>query len=193
MNEEKTQILAMLESGKITPEQADELMQVIEDSSEEPVETVELPSTQVNTQEIEYAFHTSPKQKKKTFGSKSGFTAQEILEMGIHGINPKFMKEMRQELGELSFNQLRELSIHDVSADFIKEVKKLSLDNLDFNHILEMGIHGVDAKFVKELQDLNIPDLSVKEMIEFAIHGIDTDFIRQVNSLDEKPNGTTLG
>jgi hypothetical protein len=175
MHEERQQILAMLEAGKLSPEQADALMAIIE---EPEIQEVSLPSAPTAP-----AYKHAPG-PKRTFGAQAGFSAQEIIEMGIHGVDPSFVRDMRARFGELGFNQVLEMAIHGIKPDFVDEVRSLNLGELSWRDIVEMGIHGVDVGFIKELQQQEIANLGIQEIIQFAIHGIDVDFIKQISVLE---------
>ena len=182
MEREQNQVLSMLESGKITPEQADELLEALQPRSE-LLANVDLPSQ--NTEKANPTARATTSKKKRS-RRRGGFSTREIVEMGIHGVNPQFVRDMQNVFGDLKFKQIMQLAIHDIKPGFVEEVRALDLEQLDFDTIVEMGIHGVDTQFVKDLAEQGLEDLSAREIIEFAIHGINADFVKTVQGLEDE-------
>ena len=182
MKQEQNQVLSMLESGKITPEQADELLEALQPRTE-VLASVDLPSQSSEQQANRTARATSSKKRSRKRG---GFSTKEIVEMGIHDVNPQFVHDMQKLFGDLRFTQIMQLAIHDIKPSFVEEIRALNLEQLDFNTIVEMGIHGVDTQFVKDLAQQGLEDLSAREIIEFAIHGINADFVKTVQGLEDE-------
>lgn len=187
MEQEQKQVLSMLESGRITPEQADELLEALKPSADSPQQSVDLPSREPSeavhfeTKSVQGSVNAS---KKTPSSTRAGFSAKEIIDMGIHGVDPTYVRDMKKLFGDLSFKQVLELAIHNIKPAFVQEIRALGLDQLDFKAIVEMGIHGVDTQFVKDLRDQGLEDLGTKEIIEFAIHGLNADFVRKVQDLE---------
>ena len=49
---------------------------------------------------------------------------EELVELGIHHVTPRFIREMRRKYGEdLSLSQLLEMRIHGVDKDLLEELR----------------------------------------------------------------------
>jgi hypothetical protein len=60
-----------------------------------------------------------------------GFTnlgMDELVELSIHHVTPRFIREMRSRFGEqLTINQLLEMCIHGVDEDLLEELRAAGL------------------------------------------------------------------
>src|SRR3712207_6005218 len=116
MSEERLSVLRMLAEGKITAEQADELISALDG---EPA---------AETADASRAVAPPPAPAAERPGaagtSQSGFadlTLDQLTEFKMHGVDPAFIREMREIYPDIEPEQLIEFKIHGVSADFVRE------------------------------------------------------------------------
>jgi hypothetical protein len=145
MSEERRQVLEMLAAGKVTVEQANQLLEALE-AAGRPSDTGELraPARQ----------RERPAQRARPRDAFfSNLTPDQLIEPRDHGVTPAFVREMR-ELGftDLSPDDLVELRDHGVNAAFVQEMRDLGFDNLAPDELVELRDHGVNAAFVQEMR-----------------------------------------
>ena len=107
MSEESTQVLKMLAEGKLTVEQANQLLEALGD---EPAVTTEK--------------RTRPTGRADRMEAPPRFTVEQLIELSEHEVDPDFIKEMREAgLTDLSVDQLIALREHEVDPSLVKAVQ----------------------------------------------------------------------
>jgi hypothetical protein len=171
MNEERKRILQMLADGKISLEQAGELLEVLE---EQPVAVG--------------AYAAAPPRPAWQPRSRSSearrATLNQLAEARAHGVTPRYMREM----GELGYEglTLRELIVlrdHGVSAEYIRQMRDLELGDLSMQDVVKLRNHGVDPSFVREMRDMGFDGMSASDLCTLRDHGVTTDFMREMRDL----------
>src|SRR5437763_322613 len=116
MSDERRQVLEMLAAGKVTVEQANQLLEAL-GAAVRPSDTAE-PRAAAHQRE-------RPAQRARPVDAFfSNLTPNQLVELRDHGVTPAFVREMR-ELGftdDLSPNDLVELRNHGITAAFIREM-----------------------------------------------------------------------
>ncbi len=176
MNEERMRVLRLLADGKITAEQANELIKAL--SEEPPVDATRAYGTEDPT-EARTAAQQGARERSDA-DVFSNLEPEQLVEFKIHGIEPSLIREMR-ELG-LKPEQIIEFQIHGVDADFIQQLRELGFTELEPDQIIEFKIHGVDAGFIHEMRELGFADLTPDKLIELKLHGVDANYVRQMRS-----------
>lgn len=71
------------------------------------------------------------------------FTADQLLEVRIHGITPQSIQEVRS-LGypDISVDKILEMKIHGVTSDFVREAKQRFKD-LTLDQIIQLKIYNI--------------------------------------------------
>jgi hypothetical protein len=159
MNEERMKILEMLAAGKITAEQAGQLIEALEaDAASKEVYSV----GQRSRNAYEGATTTLPKQIET--GQASGwntraqgaglthFTLDQIITLSEHEIDPSFIKELREAgLTDLTFEQIIELSEHEIDPEFVRRLRRAGLPSPTFEQIIELSEHEIDPDYIKRV------------------------------------------
>ncbi len=176
----RARILEMVKDGKISIEQADELLEALENAQ---------PNTPARTSPLEAnPFEASPlgpehkplvevRISRNTSGGKYNF--EQMIELGKFGVSPKFIRQIAEVgLTDLSFEDVIELGKFGISPKFVLEMRQLSeefdLGELNFERIIELGKFGVSAKFVREMIETQMIDFTLPPS-QWAHHGPDED------------------
>jgi len=173
MSEERQKVLEMLAEGRLTPEQADRLLEALGSLGRgAPRPQPELRPSGADDRQGRFL---------------SGLSADQLIKMRQHGVNPAFIQEMR-DLGftDLSVDQLVKLRIHGVNAEFLQGMRELGFEALPPDTLVKLRIHGVTPDFVREMRDLGFTDVDVDELIKLRIHGVNADYIREMRELAEQ-------
>ena len=142
MSEERLKVLEMLANGRITVEQANQLLATL-GLSEEPRNDPGIDD------------HGSAEEEDDSPNANSRFgewTFEQILQMGVMGVEPEFVLEAREAYPELSLDQIVHLSQVGVEPSFIRKVRESGLDDLSFDQIVHMGTVGVDPEDFKRVR-----------------------------------------
>jgi hypothetical protein len=169
MSEERQKVLEMLAEGRLTPEQADRLLEALGTAGQ---------GAQRPQPEPRPGRTDNPQQR-----FLSGLTADQLIKMRQHGVNPDFIQEIRG-LGftDLNVDQLIKMRIHGVGPDFIEEMRGLGF-SADVDALIKLRNHGVNAEFVQEMQELGFDRLPADQLVKLRTHGVTPDFIREMRDL----------
>ena len=163
MNEERMKVLEMLAAGKITSEQAGQLIEALEaDAAARTADTYSASAglrpraayegaTIAFERQIEIGQRGQGARAQKP-GGLTHFTLEQIIELSEHDIDPSFIKELREAgLSDLTFEQIIALSEH-VDPDFVRQLREVGLTDLTFEQIIELSERGIDPALVKALR-----------------------------------------
>lgn len=140
MDAERQQILEMLANGKITPEQAGQLLDAVE-----PDELAGADEWAAPRQELRQSRprrRATPELRKLAAASMHGVTSQYIAEMRAAGYD------------DLTVEQLIELRIHGVNPDFVQEIREAGYTDLSPEDLVQLRISGVNADYLREMRGL---------------------------------------
>src|SRR5258708_5770402 len=138
MSEERAQVLEMLVTGKVTVEQANQLLKAL---GEEPLSQFEKPSNQRQSEgQQEPVYETW---EHRDTQKAPHFTFDEIMELSEHGVEPDYLKALRDGgLIDLTVDQIIELSEHGVEAAYLMKLGDAEMANLSVDQIIELSEHG---------------------------------------------------
>lgn len=153
MERETMQVLEMVASGTVTPEQGAELLGAL-------------------------TFEDAPRryvQPERPVAAKSGRrhrrearpSVEKIYEARAHGVDAGYINEMRElGFGDLSLEELTEMRMHGVDRDFVEEMREAGLTDLSPKELTHLAMFGVDADFVRALQSLGYVDLTADMVVD---------------------------
>src|SRR5437660_7526042 len=160
MKEERRQVLVMLSEGKITAEQASELLDALGDSvppRPNPGYAPPRPSMSVNMPRPPY-----PPRPRRGLDRD----LKELMEASIHGVTPDYIREMTNAgFDDLSMKDLIELRIHGVSPEYVQELAALGYTDLSAKEIAELTIHGVSVDFIRGMREAGYTDIGAEAMV----------------------------
>jgi hypothetical protein len=169
MEQEQQIVLAMLEAGKLTPNEANDLLDALEENSGEENRSV---SVAAKTER-----HVPP----QPAAMGKGFSTDQIVKMARYGVSPAEIRDMRSTSVDLSFDQVLELAMHGVSPDYVREMAALGLEGLSFEKIKKLGMHGVEPDTVRDFIGFQ-SDLGFEQILRLAMHGVDPGYIAEMQA-----------
>lgn len=170
MNEERRKVLQMVAEGRVTPEQANQLLEAL-GGQEQPTATAE-PVRQ-----------PQPRSAREWDGFAS-LTHQQMIEARMHEMDAAFIREMGGLFDPRpTFDELVEAKIHDLDPEYIREMRACGLRDASLRQLIEASIHDLDPEYVREMRAAGLRDLSVKKLVEMKIHEIDAEYFKEMNAL----------
>lgn len=168
MEDERRKVLQMLAEGKLTPEQANEFLDMLRD---------EAPSTDTETREPHHAETSAP-------GPLGKLTLDQAIQAKMFGVDADLIREM-QDAGfpDLTFDQLLQAGMHGLDARFVREMRDAGFPKLTFDQLVQARMFGLDADFVREMREAGLRDLSFEKLAEMSMHGVDASYLKEVGAV----------
>src|SRR5229473_3993665 len=132
MSAERTMVLEMLAAGKITIEQANQLIEVLGEQS-------------------------FPEAEQWTGQGQSSQSGQSVERKVL--IQEQRGRKEAQGLPHFTFDQIIELSEHDVQPTYLRDLRDAGLTYLTIEQIIKLSEHEVGPAFLKALRDGGLTDL----------------------------------
>jgi len=153
-NEERIKILEMVAAGKLTVEQASQLMDTL--GTKSATDAAQRPDQ----------------------GQRSGGYTQETIGR-IRGYR-KSGDTVLTEAGLANFpaRQIAALKNYGVDADYIRALQEAGLADLTVRQVISLYNYGIDANYVRALQEAGLADLTVRQVISLYNYGVDADDVR---------------
>ena len=197
VSEERTLILEMLTSGRVTVEQADQLLEALDSAStagsREPVTGTGGWQRREGERADGYGASLTPAQlielrnhdvsgafvQQMRAAGQSELSVADLIVLHDHDVTPRFVRDLREAgFAELTRDDLIALRNHDIDAAFLREMRSVGLAAASPAQLIALHDHGVDATFVREIRDLGFDNLDPDALIEMYNHGVDGDFVR---------------
>jgi hypothetical protein len=132
----------MLADGRITPQQAGELIDAIE-GTEGPSHVP--------------AGHWGH-QADRSRGRRS-ITLDRLKDARAHGVTREFIDDLKAEgVSGLSLDELIYLRDHGVTADYIRSMREAGYGDLSPEQLVELRDHGVDSQYMRELEEVLVEE-----------------------------------
>ena len=158
----RARILEMVKNGKISIEQADELLEALENAvTNTPTQVSRFEASPLGPE------HNPRVEIKSSRGANNGkYTFEQMIELGKYGVSARFIRELNEVgLTDLNFEDVIELGKYGISPKFVLEMRQISeefdLGELNFERIIELGKYGVSAKFVREMIETQMIDFNL--------------------------------
>jgi hypothetical protein len=179
MNEERIKVLEMLAQGRITVEQANQLLATL-GLSDEPREDPRLDERGRTTGQDEASPATS---------QVGAWTFQQILQMAEVGVEPEYIRKVREVgLTDLSFEQILQMGTVGVEPEFVRATRQ-AYPELSFDQIVQLGSAGLDPAFVRTVQEAGLDDLSFDQIVHMGMVGVDPERFKQVQAAAARSSG----
>jgi hypothetical protein len=175
---ERTRVLEMVAKGTINIEQADQLLEALENAKTGQAKDDEMPTSagrggapwQRFGQDFPRTPHPPtpprppqpPRAPKGVGGGKLSF--EQMIELGKYGVNANYLKQFSEAgLTDLSFEEIIELFKFGVRPEYVLELRRLADElgsgELTVDRIIELGKFGVRPDNVREMLESGLFDL----------------------------------
>jgi hypothetical protein len=172
MSEERLKVLEMLANGRITVEQANQLLATL-GLSDEPRNDLGLDEHD-NTEVEDEAPDTNSR-----FGE---WSFEQILEMSTIGVEPEYIRKVRDAgLTDLSFEQILQMGVLGVEPEFVLEARA-AYPELSLDQIVQLSHVGVDPSFVRKVREAGLDDLSFDQIVHMGTVGVDPEDFKRVRA-----------
>lgn len=179
MQDEQRKVLEMLAAGRITSEEANQLLMAIRPESRwQPAWTLVPPAIQRTSI---HAPETHAHEHEQS-GSRM------FIALKLHGIDAAYVKMMR-DLGftDLTAQDLIAMKTHGVDPAFVREVRDLGFTDITVHGLISFKIHDIDAAYVRAIQATGFTAITPLELVSMKVHGIDGAFIQEMRDLGLDP------
>jgi len=151
-NQERTKILEMVASGKLTIEQADQLLE------------------RLGAQNLADA-EKRPDQRQRAAGY-TNFTGEQMAALEVYEVDADYIRALQEAgLRDLTVKQLISLKNYEVDADDIVALREAGLRDLTVKQLISLKNYEVDADYVRALQEAGFTNLTVEQLIFLKGHG----------------------
>jgi hypothetical protein len=201
MSEERAQILEMLVAGRVTVEQAEQLLKAV-DASSSPAHhgaTSEAGIQRRRDGRSENIFASLTAEElialrdngvsgayveQMRAAGLNGLRVKDLIKLYNNGVTPHFVLDLQEAgLADLTRDQLIKLFCHGVDADYVREIFALGLDGATPDELVKMYDHGVDAAFVREMRGLGYTDLTPARWVSLRDNGVEGDYPANADEL----------
>src|SRR5205807_128336 len=132
-------VLEMLAAGKITIEQANQLIDVL---GENPLSTEE--EWPIKRQRSESREPVQPYREQGILDPR----IDHIIEVREHDIKPSYVIKFRQRgLFDLTFDEILELREHDVKPTYITRLRQGGLSDLSVDQVIDLSEHHIKPAY----------------------------------------------
>src|SRR5437660_1572209 len=146
----------MVASGKLTVEQANQLLDKLDAKS------------------------ATDAAKRPDQGQRPGGFIQETLGR-IRGYRKSGDTVLTEAgLANLPAQQIATLKMYGVSADYIRALQETGLADLTVRQVISLYNYGVDANYVRALREAGLTDLTVRQVISLYNYGVDANDVREL-------------
>jgi hypothetical protein len=172
MSEERAQILEMLVAGRVTVEQAEQLLEALDG-----------PSPSASRGVVAQAA-AQPRGDEHTGDFFATLTTEQLVALRESDVSRAFVEQMRAAgLNALSVEDLIELHDEGITPHFVLDLREAGLADLTPDQLVELYCHGVDAAYVRELRALGLAGATPDQLVEMYDHGVDAAFVREMRGL----------
>ncbi len=171
MSEERIKVLQMLADGKLTAEQANQLLEALEE--DQALEVQDLPAQPEHT--------TADKDVLAADALHAAFTPDQLIAMRSVDMTPKYIQAMRESgYRDVNVKQLIDMRAVDVTPDFINAMRDVGISDLPPDQLIDMRAVDISPDFVKQIKALGYSELSVAQLIDMKAAGVDPAFVHSM-------------
>ena len=184
---QRQRILELVKNDTITIEQGMELMSALEMPNRLPTRP---PVPPIPPAPPAWKTNASSVRVGRPLASGNGqLSFDEIVQLGVHGIKPNYIKELRKAgLEDMEFHDLMQLVIHEIPVSYVLELRELEqqleIEPLTVNQIVQLGIHEISANYALEMRRLGIEHgfelLTVDQIVQLGIHDIQPSYVLEL-------------
>ncbi len=120
----------------------------------------------------------SAQQNDQTKVPSSELTADQLIQMKVHGITPEFIESMRKAgLENLTVQQLTSLRVHGIETDFISQARSWNGGQVSVNELLQLKVSGVTPEYIAAMKRAGYDGLKLHQLSAMRIHGVTPVFV----------------
>ena len=194
MTEERRRILGMVAEGKLSVEEAEELLDAVDapavdeqprevsgegrgrgfadELKEEIFDTLEESLRGIGDQVRQSLRSTTvvrPRRHPRRHRRRGG-AVDKIIQLASMGVSPEYVEKMRDAgLGDLSTGEVVELSSLGVTPEFVEELREVGLGDLTVREVVELSQMGVTPDFIAGMRDAGFSDITVDDVVRRAV------------------------
>src|SRR2546430_14140732 len=135
-------VLEMLAAGKITIEQANQLIEVLGEPS---LSTAEQWAGQRQREERGTP-HLEPLEPVEPLDHRrrTNFTLDQMIELSEHEVDPSYLRSLRDAgLTDLTVDEIIELSEHEVEPAYLIKFREAGISDLTVDQLIELSEHEI--------------------------------------------------
>jgi hypothetical protein len=141
MSEGRAQILEMLVAGRLTVEQADQLLGALDAAD---TAAPHKPQTQTGRPE---------RWDERPDDFFASLTLEDLIEFHNHGVSRTYVEQMRAEgLRDLRVADFCELYDHGITPRFVHDMREAGFAELPLDELVALYDNGVDPAFMREMR-----------------------------------------
>jgi hypothetical protein len=168
MTEERRQILEMLAAGRLTVEQANQLLDALEPEQSAKPAGPRSAGRQGERQ-------GPPRRRGATMSPEmlvpfkalaiDAAYVQELRDAGLEGLTPELLVRLRAV---------------GVDAAYVHELREAGLENLTPEVLVSLRALGVDGAYIREMRASGLGDLSPEQLVELKAQGIGAEYVQKM-------------
>jgi beta-lactamase regulating signal transducer with metallopeptidase domain len=107
-------------------------------------------------------------------------TVDEVIALKVHGVDEKFVREVRKAGLSDSPDHLVAFAVHGVTPAYVQEIRSMGF-HADADEIIAFKVHEITPEYVKVIRDLGI-QFGTDEIIALKTHGVTSDYVKQMRA-----------
>ena len=108
--------------------------------------------------------------------------AEDYIELRDHGVEARFLQELKDAGYQIAANQVVELKDHGVDSSYVRDLGAFDL-HPDPSEIVSMRDHGVTPDYLRAVRDAGLGAIRADEMITLRDHGVSREFVMEAHDL----------
>jgi hypothetical protein len=186
---ERLMILDMIAEGKITAEEAEELLRAME-IIEEPAPTspgMVPPLSHLSQLTSLSAIPSSGPTRSQDLAAalkEAGIdhvTLSDVQELQSNRITAEYIREMfALGLRPDGLSEWIDLRNHGVTPRYVRELREMGITGFDVDELTELRDHGVSAKYIASLHQMGLKDFDLDELVELSDNSVSAKYIAEL-------------
>jgi hypothetical protein len=108
--------------------------------------------------------------------------AEDYIELRDHGVEPRFLQELKDAGYQIAANQVVELKDHGVDSNYVRDLGAYGL-RPEPSELVSMRDHGVAPDYLRAVRDAGLGAIRADETITLRDHGVSREFVMEVHDL----------
>jgi hypothetical protein len=108
--------------------------------------------------------------------------AEDYIELRDHGVEPRFLQELKDAGYQIAANQVVELKDHGVDSNYVRDLGAYDL-RPEPSELVSMRDHGVTPDYLRAVRDAGLGAIHADETITLRDHGVSREFVMEAHDL----------